>query len=81
MGGVERMACQGFLVRGACVCVLVVGAGSLLLWSALKYPVLSFGVSMGLACLWTACTLMLGAVFLCCWRISLVCLAMELVGS
>ena len=49
MGGVERMACQGFLVRGACVCVLVVGAGSLLLWNALKYPVLSFGVSMGLA--------------------------------
>ena len=81
MGGVERMACQGVLVRGDCVCVLVVGAGSLLLWSALKYPVLSFGVSMGLACLWEACTLMLRAVFLCCWRISLVCLAVELVGS
>ena len=25
--------------------------------------------------------LMLGAMFLCCWRISMVCLALELVGS
>ena len=30
MGGVGRMACQGFLVREACVSVLVGGAGSLL---------------------------------------------------
>ena len=30
MGGVGLMACQGFLVRGACVCVLVGGTGSLL---------------------------------------------------
>ena len=28
--GVERVACQGFLVREACVSVLVGGAGSLL---------------------------------------------------
>ena len=28
--GVGLVACQGFLVRGACVCVLVGGAGSLL---------------------------------------------------
>ena len=25
MGGVGQVACQGFLVRGACVCVLVGG--------------------------------------------------------
>ena len=31
MDGVGLVACQGFLVRGACVCVLVVGSGSLLL--------------------------------------------------
>ena len=30
VGGVGRMACQGFLVREACVGVLVGGAGSLL---------------------------------------------------
>ena len=30
VGGVGRVACQGFLVRGACVGVLVGGAGSLL---------------------------------------------------
>ena len=30
MGGVVLVACQGFLVRGACICVLVGGAGSLL---------------------------------------------------
>ena len=30
MGGVARVACQGFLVREACVSVLVGGAGFLL---------------------------------------------------
>src|SRR5574341_1170790 len=30
--------------------------------------------------LWAACILKLRAVFLCCWRICLVCLALELVG-
>ena len=30
MGGVRLVACPSFLVRGACVCVLVGGAGSLL---------------------------------------------------
>ena len=30
MGGVARLACQGFLVREACVGVLVGGAESLL---------------------------------------------------
>ena len=42
---------------------------------------MSFGVSMGLAWLWAACILMLRAIFLLCWRISIVCLALELVGS
>ena len=30
MGGVGRVACQGFLVREACIGVLVAGAGFLL---------------------------------------------------
>ena len=30
VGGVGLVACQGFLVREACICVLVGGAGSLL---------------------------------------------------
>ena len=30
VGGVGRVACQGFLVREACVSVLVGGAGALL---------------------------------------------------
>ena len=38
-------------------------------------------MSMGLAWLWEACLLMLRAVFLLCWRISVVCLNLELVGS
>ena len=38
-------------------------------------------MSMGLAWLWEACLLMLRVVFLLCWRISMVCLALELVGS
>ena len=30
VGGVVQVACPGFLVREACVCVLLGGAGSLL---------------------------------------------------
>ena len=30
MDGVGLVVCQGFLVEGACICVLVGGAGSLL---------------------------------------------------
>ena len=41
------VACQVFLVGEACICVIVGGAGSLL-WSAMKCPVVRFGVSMGL---------------------------------
>ena len=47
----------------------------------MKCLVVSFGVSMGLAWLWAACILMLWAVFLHYWRINVVCLALELVGS
>ena len=47
----------------------------------MKCPVVSFEVSVGLASLWAACVLMLMAMFLHCWRISMVCLALELVGS
>ena len=36
--------------------------------------------SMVLGWLWAACILELRAVFLCCWRICLVCLALELIG-
>ena len=50
-------------------------------FGAMKYPVVSFGASVGLAWLWAACLLMLRTVFLLCWRISVVCLALELVGS
>ena len=47
----------------------------------MKCPVVSFWVSVGLAWPWAACILMLMAVFLHFWRISVVCLALELVGS
>ena len=36
---------------------------------------------MGLTWLWEDCSLILRTVFLHCWRISMVCLALELVGS
>ena len=42
-------------------------------WTELKW--------MSLAWLWEACLSMLRTVFLLCWRISMVCLALELVGS
>ena len=47
MGGVGLVVCQGFLVRGAYVGVLVGGSGSPL-WRAMKCPVVSFEVSVGL---------------------------------
>ena len=47
----------------------------------MKCPVMSVGTSMGLAWLWTACLLMLRAMFLFFWGITMVCLALELVGS
>ena len=45
MGGVLSVSCQCFLVREACVCVLVGGAG-FLLWSAMKCPVMSYEMSV-----------------------------------
>ena len=41
---------------------------------------MKYEMSMVLGWLWAACILELRAVFLCCWRICLVCLALELVG-
>ena len=52
VGVVGRVACQGFLVREACIGVLVSGAGSPL-WSAMMCPavnfegVYGFGVTFG----------------------------------
>ena len=47
MGGVGRVACQGFLVRKACQCS---GGWSWIssLWGAVKCPIVSFEMSMGL---------------------------------
>ena len=41
---------------------------------------MSYEMSMGLEWLWAACILKLRAMFLCCWRICVVCLALELLG-
>jgi len=46
----------------------------------MKCPVMSYKMSVGLERLWAACILKLRAVFLCCWRVFMVCLALELVG-
>ena len=47
----------------------------------MKCPIVSFGVSMGLAWRWAAHFLMFRVVFLFFWRIIMVCLALELFGS
>ena len=47
----------------------------------MKCPIVSFEVCVGLLSLLATCILMLRVMFLHCWRISLVCLALELVGS
>ena len=47
----------------------------------MKCPVVSFEMSVGLVWLWAACILMLRAMFLHCWRIWVVWLALELIGS
>ena len=47
----------------------------------MKCPVVSFGMSMGLAWLWVARLLMFKVGFLFCWRITVVCLALDLVRS
>ena len=48
MGGFGRVACQGFLVREACVCVFAGWSWTSSLWSAMKCPVMSYEMSMGL---------------------------------
>ena len=47
----------------------------------MKCPVVSCEVSMGLVCLLATCVLMLMVMVLHCWRISVVCLALELLDS
>ena len=46
----------------------------------MKCSVMSYEMSVDLELLWAACILKLRAVFLCCWRICVVCLDLELVG-
>ena len=46
----------------------------------MKCPVMTYEMSVGLECLWEACILKLRAMFLCCRRICVVCLALELVA-
>jgi len=46
----------------------------------MKCPVISFEMSMGLVRLWAICILKLRAMFLCCWRICMVCFSLEFVG-
>ena len=50
------------------------------LWSAMECPVVSFEVS-GFGVTLGSCILKLRSMFLHCWRICMVCLALELVGS
>ena len=47
----------------------------------MKCPVVSFKVSLGLVRLLAACIFVLRIMFLCCWRISMACLALELIDS
>ena len=47
----------------------------------MKCPVVSFEVSLGLVRLLATCIFVLRVMFPLCWRISLVCLALKLVGS
>ena len=80
MSGIGLVACQGFLVRGACVCALWVELDLFSLEcngvsSSEFLGVYGFGMVLGSLCL------VLRTVFLLWWRISMVCLALELVGS
>ena len=47
----------------------------------MKFPVVSFHVSMGLERLLAACIFVLRFMFLIYWKISLVCFALNFVGS
>ena len=74
------MSCQGFLVRGACVCALWVEL-DLFSLECNEVSCSEFWGVYGFEWLWAACLLMLRAVSLLYCRISMVCLALELVGS
>ena len=47
MGGVGQLACQGFLVREACVGVLLRGTGILL---SMECPVMSIAMGLCVSC-------------------------------
>jgi len=51
------------------------------LWSTMKCPEVNFGVSMVLVWFLAVCMLMFSVMFLCCWRLGVVTLAVKLVGS
>ena len=83
MGRVGPVVYEGFLAGGACVCVLVDRTCVCVLsslWSSIKCPVVSLGVSMGFAWLCAACILMFKVVFLFSWRVSMLCLVLELLA-
>ena len=50
MGGVGRLACQGFLVREACVSVLVHENGFSSLWNAMECSVMNFAMGLCVRC-------------------------------
>ena len=50
MGGVRRLTCQGFLVREACVSVLVLGDGFLLSGVQFECPIMSFAMGLCVRC-------------------------------
>ena len=83
MGRVGPVPFEVFLVGRTCVCVLVDGTCVCVLsslWSAIKCPVVSLGVSMGFAWLCAACIFMFKVMFLFSWRISMLCLVLELLA-
>ena len=81
VGGAGCLVCWGLLVREACVGVLVGGAGFLFLECNGMSSSEFWDESLCLVWLWAACMLMLRAMFLCCWRICEVCLALKFISS
>ena len=81
MGGVGRLACQGFLFREACVSVLVCETG-FLLWSAMECPVMSFEMGLCVMCDFGQPVCWRSGLCSCVgWRIYVVCLTLKLTGS
>ena len=78
VGGVESVPCEGFLVGGNYVCLCSGGWSWILsLWKAVPFPIVCFGVSMGLVWLWAAYLLIGRIIFQFCWRIGMVCLGIR----